>query len=98
MKKNVSKYDFTDAFASSSERKEQFSYSALQALYDYLIEYEEDTGEEIEFDMIALCCEFSEYEDIEEIIGVYPDIESVDDLRDHTQIIEFGGGIIVQAF
>lgn len=29
-------------------------------MFDYLEQYEADTGEEIKLDVIALCCEFSE--------------------------------------
>jgi hypothetical protein len=35
--------------------KNQFSYKGLNALFEYLEEYEESTGEEIDFDVIALC-------------------------------------------
>ena len=40
-----------------------FSYEGLRALFDYLEEYEEYTGTPIELDVVALCCEFTEYED-----------------------------------
>ena len=98
MIQTMSKSDFRDWFANSSERKEQFSYEALGALFDYLEEYEESTGEKVEFDPIALCVEYTEYKDLEEVQGNYDDIKDMDDLRDHTQVIEFPGGIIIQDF
>ncbi len=49
-----------------ANRRENFSRQGRQALYDYLTEYEEDTGTEIELDVISLCCEFTEYESVEE--------------------------------
>lgn len=61
MNKNVSEYTFRDAFTGSDTYKHNFTYEGLTALYEYLTEYEESTGEEIEFDMVALCCEYSEY-------------------------------------
>lgn len=88
--------DFCDGF--QGDRKDTFSYNGKRALYDYLIEYEESTGEEIEFDPIALCCEYSEYENIDEVIVHYENIKDIDDLRDNTQVIEFDGGIIIQNF
>ena len=97
MKTTVSKSDFRDAFRDYN-REENFTYEGLGALYDYLTELEEDTGEEMELDVIAICCDFSEYEDLEEIQSEYSDIEDLDDLRDHTTVIEFDGGIIIQAF
>ena len=97
MKTTVSKSDFRDAFRDYN-REENFTYEGLGALYDYLTELEEDTGEEMELDVIAICCDFSEYGDLEEIQSEYSDIEDLDDLRDHTTVIEFDGGIIIQAF
>jgi hypothetical protein len=51
--------DFTNAFR-NSDRADQFSYHALELIFDYIEEYERDTGEKVEFDMIGLCCEWSE--------------------------------------
>jgi hypothetical protein len=59
MKTTVSKYDFERAFV-DADRKDQFSYEALGLLFDYFESYEEETGQEIELDVIAICCEYSE--------------------------------------
>ena len=61
MKQSVNAYDFERAFALAG-RKDQFSYDGKKALFEYLEEYEDGTGEEIELDVIALCCDYSEYE------------------------------------
>lgn len=58
MKTTVSIYDFRDAFG--KVRPDNFSYEALGHLFEYLERMEEDTGEEMELDVIAICCEFSE--------------------------------------
>jgi hypothetical protein len=55
----LSKSSFIDAFKQSS-RKDQFSYEALCAIFDYLEDYSEDTGEDVELDIIAICCEWAE--------------------------------------
>lgn len=60
MKNTVSRHEFERAFQDAG-RKDQFSYEGLSVLFDYLEEYENSTGEEIELDVIALCCEY--YED-----------------------------------
>ena len=88
MKKTVHFSDFCDEFTQSG-RGDSYSYAGLQALYDWITDYEEDTGEEIELDVIALCCEWTEYEDIEEFWDNYdkedfPDLESVEE---HTHVI-----------
>jgi len=61
MKRTVNRYEFEDAFREYG-RSDSFSYEGKRALYDYLEQYEEDTGEEIELDVIGLCCNYSEYE------------------------------------
>jgi hypothetical protein len=55
MRDTMTEFSFCDWFQKSTERKNQFSYEGLKALYYYLINLEEDTGEEFEFDPIALC-------------------------------------------
>jgi hypothetical protein len=60
MKEQVSFCDFTDRFR-SHDRQDQFSYNGKTALFDYLEEIEEGCDTEIELDVIALCCEYSEY-------------------------------------
>ena len=56
MKKSVSITDFMDAF--EKMRPSNFTYEGLECLYNYLIDYEHDTGTEIELDVIALCCDY----------------------------------------
>ena len=51
--------NFRDEFRACG-RADQFSYDALGILFDYLEAYEMDTGEEIELDVVAICCDFSE--------------------------------------
>ena len=57
---NVTSAMFADAFRRMG-RENQFSREALEALFNYLEDYEQDTGEDLELDVIALCCEFTEY-------------------------------------
>ena len=51
--------DFRDAFRRYG-RGEQFSYEGLELIFDYIEEYEESTGEQVELDVVALCCEWCE--------------------------------------
>ena len=50
---------FADMFKQSS-RANQFSYEALEAIYEYLEDYSRDTGENVELDVVAICCEWYE--------------------------------------
>ena len=55
----LTKSSFIDAFKQSS-RKDQFSYEALEAIFEYMEEYSANTGESIELDIVAICCEWAE--------------------------------------
>jgi len=68
-------------------RMDQFSYEGLEVLFDYLDNLSEDTGEPIELDVVALCCEY--YEDsTEEIIANYNiDISDADGDEDEIKTI-----------
>ena len=59
MKKTVYMSDFFEAFDKHG-RANQFKHT-LPQLFDYLEEYEADTGEELELDVIAICCDFTEW-------------------------------------
>jgi len=98
MFQSITKSDFTSAFHRMN-RGEQFSYKGLIALYDYLEQYEEDTGEQIELDVIAICCEYAEYESLEEFQEDYgDDYQSIDEIEQVTTVIpvDDDGFIILQ--
>ena len=97
MKQNVSKCGFMDAF---KIRKNNFSYEGLNALYNYLIDYEEDTGEETELDVIGLCCDYTEYENLKEFQTDYgKEYKTIKDIENETQVIRVGeNGFIIQQF
>ena len=99
MIQTITKSDFTSAFHRMG-RGNNFTYEGLSALYDYLEQYEEDTGEQIELDAIALCCEYSEYESLEEFQEDYSeDYESIEDIESDTTVIPIDDdGFIIQQF
>ena len=84
MKQTVNFNDFCDAFRDMG-RNENFSYKGKRALFDYLEETESDTGEEVELDVIGLCCEYNE-DTIENILQNY-DIGSIEELEEKTSVI-----------
>jgi hypothetical protein len=84
MKTRVYLDDFVQSFKDHG-RESQFSRPALYGLFNYLERYEEDTGEEIELDVIALCCDYTEasYKDIADDYGIdVSDCEDVEDMRE----------------
>ena len=111
MKQTVNKSAFIDQFR-VMDRLENFSYEARGLLFDYLEEYEEATGEEIEMDVIAVCCDYSE-DSPEDIASNYnidlSDIDKDDEdevkqavldyLNENTQVIgETPSGFVYQTF
>ncbi len=58
MKTTVSVYDFRDAF--QKIRPDNFSYDGLRVLFEYFELIEDDIGEEMELDVIGICCDFAE--------------------------------------
>tara|TARA_A100000172_G_scaffold75668_1_gene58586 strand:+ start:78 stop:365 length:288 start_codon:yes stop_codon:yes gene_type:complete len=95
MKDTVTEYTFTDEMI-----KHGFSYEGTKALFDHLTEYEEEGENELEFDPIAFRCDFNEYENLKEVQENYQDIKNLDDLRNHTTVIEIPDSdrLIIQAY
>ena len=63
MKKAICLYDFEQAFRDCGRfggDHDNFSYEALDLLFYFFEELEEDTQSEIELDPIAICCDFTE--------------------------------------
>ena len=81
-----------------------WSYSAAYALVEYLEEIEEG-GEPIEFDSVAIRCEWSEYSSaLEAAVDFGYEAEEEEEekntaamlwLCDHATVIEFDGGVVV---
>ena len=86
MKTTVNFSEFCDAF---ELRKDNFSYGGKRALFDYLEQYEEDTGNELKLDVIALCCEYSEYKDLQEFQNYYGDeYDTIESIENKTTVIK----------
>ena len=91
MKQTINFYDFQKAF--QELRPNSFSYEGLRALFEYLEELEDSTGEGIELDVIALCCDFIEYESAEEYHNYY----SEQNIEDHLATTSDIGSLIFYA-
>jgi len=83
MKTTVNFYDFKREF--QAIRPNNFSNEGLVILFDYLEDYEQSTGEELELDIIALCCDYIE-DSLSNIVDSYSiDLEGEDD---HEQAVK----------
>ncbi len=92
MKNTMTCYDFIDGMMKI--RPENFSRAGLLALWDYFEEYEDGTDQQIEFDPIAICCEWSEYENEKEALENYG-LETMEQLEDRTTVIKTSSDAIV---
>tara|TARA_R100001460_G_scaffold59449_1_gene99309 strand:- start:323 stop:622 length:300 start_codon:yes stop_codon:yes gene_type:complete len=99
MIRTINEYDFIDAFKKMG-RIDNFSNSGLVALYEYLEMLEDDTGQEIELDVIALCCEYAEYDNLKEFQADYgEDYETIGDIESDTIVIMIDDdSFIIQQF
>ena len=98
MKKTITEFDFVNEF--TAIRPNNFTREALFALFDWFEQLEDDTGKETEFDPIAICCDFTEYDSLESVKEEYDSIETIKDLQDNTTVIEIPktGKLIIQNF
>jgi hypothetical protein len=83
MKQSINCHDFINQF--DSLRPNNFSREALFMMFDYFEQYERDIGEEIEFDPIAICCEYIE-QTIPELVHTYKLEEEISGMEQNEMI------------
>ena len=97
----LSSADFAREF-SEHGREDSFSCYGLNALYDYIWDRAEDVGTPYVLDVVALCCEYTEYS-LEDAVSTFPDLlEGLDTageilrvLNDHTTALRTGSSDII---
>ncbi len=104
----ITESEFIDAFRGSNgwsdTYKNNFSYTGLLALFEYLENYEDGTGEKLEFDRVGIACDFNEYDSLKEFhsdglaCDSIPEVKTLDDLSDHTTVIKVDDPDRVGAF
>ena len=98
MNMTMTEYDFINQWPTS--RANQFSREALLSLYDYFEMLEQDCGINIEYDPIAFCCDYTEYESIKDACNEYDGFETVEDFEGYTTVIQVPNSekVILQNF
>ena len=90
MKETVTKSMFMDSFTGGY--RDNFSFDGKMALFEYLEEYEDSCSEELELDPIGFCCEFNEYENLEEFQENYNKVyKTIEDIEEDTTVIRIRG-------
>jgi len=98
--KTLNENQFINEFGNSGQYANNFSREGLKALYEHLSELEN-----LELDVIAICCDYAEYKNVDELIAdysingtstIYSTLESI---KDVTTVLETDcGGYVIQQF
>ena len=90
----INENDFIQAFKKDDKYPyNQFTHEALQELFRYYEVIEDCSEEQIELDVIAICCEWTEYESEYELVNEY-DMSikgGLDEILEKTTVIKFTG-------
>lgn len=104
----VNESDFVRAF-DAYDRAENFSVNARRHMFEYFDNLSDETDTPMELDVIAICCEWSEYPTAAEAAREYGWTDDVDDdddaeraamawLEYRTQVIECDDSVVIQGF
>ena len=104
MYKTISEYEFRQAFKDYD--RDNYSYEGYEALYDFLDEIYSSDDKGFELDVIGICGEFTEYEDLKEFQNEYFDdvagdkYKSIGEIEEETTVIriEDSDSFIIQVF
>ena len=92
--KTLNENEFINEFGNSGQYANNFSREGLKALYGYLSELEN-----LELDVIAICCEYAEYESFDKLIADYPQYTTLESIENMTTVLETdSGGYVIQQF
>ena len=72
-----------------------WTYEDADALFDYYEDFSFGTGEDVELDRVALRCEWTKADSIDEVIEDYDSIDSLEELQLRTDVIEHEGGVLL---
>tara|TARA_R110000823_G_C15858295_1_gene492905 strand:- start:161 stop:481 length:321 start_codon:yes stop_codon:yes gene_type:complete len=106
MQQELNTYQAADLLRADTNAS--WSYEGSLALARYLEDLEEGTGEPINFNVVDIRCEYTEYKSLEDWANNYGTSDTIDligedDLlreyiQERGQLIEFNGGIIASEF
>ena len=86
MKQSINFYQFREAFIRMN-RQNNFPGNGLSVLWDYFEQLEQDIGEELEFDVVGICCDYSQnhWQDIADNYRI--DLSEAEDDEERKQIV-----------
>ena len=104
MYRTINEYEFRQAFKDMD--RDNFSYDGYRALYEFLDEICSSDDKGFELDVIAICCDFTEYENLKEFQSEYYDdvagdkFKTIEEIEEETIVIriEDSDSFIIQDF
>lgn len=85
MKDTITENQFIDGM----QKFVNWEIETLRELFQLLEDYEVETGAEMEFDPVAIRCDFSEYDNLEQISEEYGrTFETIEELQEETVAID----------
>jgi hypothetical protein len=94
MKLTLNKQNFLEQVRQHSRWK-SFSYEAWVQIY----EWENEMNSDVEYDPVAFCCEYAEYESFKKLKEDYNSIETFDDLEGKTWVANLPEGrVLIRQF
>ena len=100
MKIELNTYEAADILL--KDEYSNWSHNAALALIEYYESIENECGEPIDIDIVAIRCDWTEYSSIEEAGTHYPDALEGDNALEYfterTTVIVFEGGVLIQQF
>ena len=94
MKNTLSTYEIAEALI--KDENANWSRAGAFALAEYLEEYEESTGEELELDVIALRCEFTEFESVEDWADCHFSDDQLEELLEDAETMDEAHDILTE--
>lgn len=80
----VTLHEFIDTF--KKVRPNNFSYEGLEVLFEHIEMVEEGMDKPIEFDVIGICSDYTEYDNEKELLGYYD--MTIQEIQDNTFCFE----------
>ena len=76
-------------------RWKQFSYEAWEQIF----EWEDEMGSDVEYDPVAFCCTYAEYDSFEKLKEDYSNVNTFDDLEGKTWVANLPEGrVLIRQF
>ncbi len=94
MKTTLNTYDIANAL--NNDEFANWSRTGAFALAEYLEEYEESTGEELELDVIALRCDFTEFESVEDWADCHFSDDQLEELLEDAETMDEAHAILTE--